>query len=368
MIKPAFSSARFVAECVGSETYSSYCAEVDALQTQATQANIFVDPGVMNAANENSQIFLVWREEGAVRQLIAAWPLSRSGRNVLTPRLHEYMMLSAPLVHSNYLEEGWLSLLEAIACKKTLPGIIHCPFIPEGDIFTVLQKALRASKMPFAVVAKEKRGFLTAQINSEGFFATQVSGKARRNMSAQRSRLEKLGRLSYEVFSGKRAYEKLDDFLALEAKSWKGRRGTAIASRHKDRNFITTCFKNLSADKAFISALMLNGIPIAMGLVFRSFGHAWFLKTAYDEKLSSLSPGVHYAKTLAEEFLRDPEFYESDSCARLGLGRHVMFWNTPRFFYNLLIRTSGQRNFSFAALAMAMKTKEYLRAIKRRWL
>lgn len=84
----------------------------------------------------------------------------------------------------------------------------------------------------------------------------------------------------------------LGDFLALERSGWKGARGTAIAGDPRLVAFYARVAHDAAARGALaIRALALDGRPVAihLGLVHR--GVYYLPKTAYDERLGSVSPG-----------------------------------------------------------------------------
>lgn len=84
----------------------------------------------------------------------------------------------------------------------------------------------------------------------------------------------------------------LRQFLALEASGWKGREGTALALDGRRVDFYRRWIHEAAGRGALaIRALTLDGHPVAMhlGLVHR--GTYYLPKTAYDERLSAVSPG-----------------------------------------------------------------------------
>ncbi|MBV9077364.1 MAG: GNAT family N-acetyltransferase, partial [Methylobacteriaceae bacterium] len=85
----------------------------------------------------------------------------------------------------------------------------------------------------------------------------------------------------------------LADFLSLEAAGWKGRRGTALASRPGARTYAEALFGAEGGDVGIrIDRLVLEGRTIAASLALVARGTAYLLKTAYDESLARFAPGL----------------------------------------------------------------------------
>ncbi|MES2905462.1 MAG: GNAT family N-acetyltransferase [Pseudomonadota bacterium] len=334
-------------EIVSPDIYFKHAGAVDDLQAEAVQPNIFAEPAVVRAAQKNANIFLVWRNNGT---LIGAWPFVKQG-SVIDTRLHDYMMLTVPLIHKKHADEVWNVLLSAFEKMETIA--IHCPFMPE-KMLQGLRPVLQARHQKCSILAQENRGFLSVGRNFQTFYETIFSAKARRTLKKQR---RDMGETAYSVFEGDNARIKLNDFFKLESAGWKGRRGTAIINNTRDGDFITQVLQYLPDDKFFLSALMSQQKPLAMGLVFKIRGSMWYLKMAYEEAAARFSPGVHYALELAKQVLHAPDFHEADSCAPLGLGRHVAPFSTPHLFSDILIATRPYRSTAFFLLATKMRFK-----------
>ncbi|MGU9982377.1 GNAT family N-acetyltransferase [Phreatobacter sp. HK31-P] len=108
-------------------------------------------------------------------------------------------------------------------------------------------------------------------------------------------------------------------FLALEAEGWKGRRGTALSARPQTRRLVEEGIGSLlRSGQARIDSLLLDGRPIAAGVVLMSKSRAWYWKTAYDEALSRFSPGVLLSHAIGAEAIAVPGVTLVDSCAIAG--------------------------------------------------
>ncbi len=138
----------------------------------------------------------------------------------------------------------------------------------------------------------------------------RTSVKFRANLRRRARRLAEMGAVSLERFGGGDVNGAISTFLALEASGWKRERGTAIALDPALVRFYTCVAHDASARGALaVRALLLDGRAVAvhLGLVHRGVYH--LAKTAYDERLGSVSPG----QLLQREVLAE--------CEALGLAR-----------------------------------------------
>jgi hypothetical protein len=108
----------------------------------------------------------------------------------------------------------------------------------------------------------------------------------------------------------------LRDFLALEARGWKGRAGTAAIHHNQIRDFMERAVAGLAAaGKARIDRLSVGERTIAVGVTLRSGATAWTWKIAYDESFARASPGVQLMLDLTDSLLADETLARVDSCA-----------------------------------------------------
>lgn len=109
---------------------------------------------------------------------------------------------------------------------------------------------------------------------------------------------------------------RMEEFLALEAKGWKGKKRTALISDRYRAAFAREAITNLAEiDAVRIHTIDLNGRAIASIVVFLMAGEAYTWKTAYDESLAQHSPGKLLIMKLTEWHLDDANIVRTDSCA-----------------------------------------------------
>jgi CelD/BcsL family acetyltransferase involved in cellulose biosynthesis len=94
----------------------------------------------------------------------------------------------------------------------------------------------------------------------------------------------------------------LDDVLALEGRSWKGARGTAIAADARLRAFYgRVAGWAARRDGLRIAVLRLDGRPLAAVLAFEEDGVLHLVKAGYDPAFARFSPG----QLLLQDVLRE---------------------------------------------------------------
>ncbi len=121
-----------------------------------------------------------------------------------------------------------------------------------------------------------------------------VSGNLRHTVRQGSRRLAEIGEVSLEIESGT---ERLDDLLAegfeVEASSWKGRRGTAIASDPQTLGFYTSLARwAASRGLLRLAFLRVDGRALAFNFSLESQGRHYLLKPGYDERFRKAGPGT----------------------------------------------------------------------------
>ncbi len=126
------------------------------------------------------------------------------------------------------------------------------------------------------------------------FYEQGLSRNRRRALRRQRRRLEETGEVTFEVHDGgERLDALLEEMFRVEASGWKGRRGTAIASRPQTRRFYTDVARWAAAEGWLrLAFLRVDGEAVAADYVIEH-DQVWYtLKAGYDERLRAFGPGA----------------------------------------------------------------------------
>lgn len=149
-----------------------------------------------------------------------------------------------------------------------------------------------------------------------------LTRKFKANLRNRERRLQALGRVSFDVITGRENLRQAAEvFYGLEASGWKGTRGTAIASRRAVRALYDQLLERAGEDM-WIPVLSVADRPVAAQLV-RVRGRTLFmLKTAYHPDFHPYSPGQLLTARLVRygiahgmevlDFLADNMIWKSD--------------------------------------------------------
>jgi CelD/BcsL family acetyltransferase involved in cellulose biosynthesis len=122
----------------------------------------------------------------------------------------------------------------------------------------------------------------------------RLSRNRRRSLRRGRRALEALGNLTFEVHDGLDGLDsELEEMFRVEASGWKGRRGSAIASRAETARFYSDV-AHWAADRGWLrlSSLRLDGRAIACDYTIEFQGSWYSLKSGYDEDYRACGPGA----------------------------------------------------------------------------
>jgi CelD/BcsL family acetyltransferase involved in cellulose biosynthesis len=354
------------------------------LIADALEPNVFYDPAfALSAApvfGTDAGAILVWSGDTA-RRLIGLFSVAIARRRygiplpVLSAWTHAYAPLGVALVARDAADAAIEAFLDHVGADLALPKILLLPFVPlEGPFATTLRRVIARRRGTIATFDRHARAQLRPGDARADYIERAIGAKRRKEMRRQSRRLAERAPVTLATASEPEAIGRaLEDFLALEAAGWKGRRGTAVA-RHADlTQFLQHALRGLAAEGlARIDRLMWRDRAIAAAIVLRSADTGWFFKIAYDETVARASPGVQLALDMTTVLLADPTIARVDSCA---VADHPMIdhlWRERLEIGDLLVRIGPDRTATFAAacrlesarrttIAAAKRVLSYLR-------
>jgi CelD/BcsL family acetyltransferase involved in cellulose biosynthesis len=156
-------------------------------------------------------------------------------------------------------------------------------------------------------------------------YEQELSPNLRANLRRNLRRLRGEGHVAFEVDDGP---ERLADCLELEARSWKGANGTAIASRPETRAFYEGVVQWAVTEGLLrIALLRVGGRPIAFQLALQDSVAYYPLKGGFDPAYARCSPGILLLHaTVTRAFQQGLERYELLG----GAERYKLKWATRR--------------------------------------
>jgi CelD/BcsL family acetyltransferase involved in cellulose biosynthesis len=296
------------------------------LSERAAEPNVFYDPAFALAAapalGARVQAALVW-SRARPRQLLGFFPIRRERRYgplwpVAAGWTHAFAPLGTPLVDRDRTDQVIDAFLASFSRAGRAAPLLLWSFIPEHGLFAAaLDRVLTRRGHCSARFGVHQRAALAPGAERADYLTRALSRKRRKELARLRRRLSAHGNL--ELATARTEAELtagLAEFLALEARGWKGRAGTAIESDPAIGRFVGAAMAGLAPEAmARIDRLRLDGRTLAAAITLRQGEAAWFWKIAFDEAYARCSPGVQLTLEVTAALLADARMARVDSCA-----------------------------------------------------
>lgn len=239
----------------------------------------------------------------------------------------DYTFNCLPLLDAGQPIEAASAILDglsSLSCGEWLLPELNA----EGAVCAAFQRALDKRNAPFSVMAKFERASLGIGQGFEEHMMQRVSSKRRRDLARNRRRLEEIGRLSLRTeTAGPGLAEAVQAFLKLEASGWKGERGTALACKSNTKAFAEQAFGPSGSDgTSRVDLLLLDGQPIAAGVIVFSGTTGFTVKGAYDESYANYGAGLILEQEVIKSFLTERWARRLDAATN---GSHVIDYLWP---------------------------------------
>lgn len=356
-----------------------YRADIEELAAASADANSQFEYVTLAAAMEHLpggqkvRVALVWSDadENGKRILTGLVPYRVSLGFYGLPKpvwrvwRHIHSYISTPVLRSGHER---LALRRFLALADMSGAVfVEFPLFHAGSAFAeALEDVVGRQHRHVAGTNAHERAFLQSDLSEEAYLSTHIRKKKRKEFNRLWNRLAELGELRFETHDGgvdPAAW--MNRFLSLEARGWKGRRGTALRADPGQRAFFENiCLGAHAQGKLHCTDLTLDGRPLAMLASFRAGEGVYTFKIAFDEDYSRYSPGALLMLKAIGAFLGDERIAWVDSCA---VPNHPMIdhiWAQRRAMRSVLVSCSGRfgaPSVRYAAAAMkftnAMRTK-----------
>jgi hypothetical protein len=335
--------------------------ELDYLTYRVMEANVFFAPRFLAPAmprlEERQVRFAVIRDEDDRRsRLRLLFPFSIEkpgfsvGPSIIRVWANPFGPLGTPLVDAEGAAETIDNMLDALAhAEARLPGVLVIPDLRLDGRFAQLARAVALARdLPLTITNEYQRPMLESQLDGPAYLQSTLSKSHLREMRRQAKLLSAQGTLSYNVARQPEEIRlRMEEFLALEASGWKGRKRSAMVNDRLRAAFAREAITNLAeADAVRIHTLDLDGRAIASMVVFIMAGEAYTWKTAYDERYAKFSPGKLLMADLTEWHLDDANIERTDSCAAPDHPIMSRFWMEREAMGTLVIglKTNADRD------------------------
>lgn len=280
--------------------------------------------------------------DGSVR-LAAFLPfvVGRSVPGLLPRRLsaatHSMIVDTTPLLDRADPNGAAADLVDALAAFDPR-AVLRLPLLANGATREALLAAATKAGRAVTTVSYWSRAALIAEARPDVAtadaypHATGLGSKKRRELRRLERKLSERGVATYETLEGEAVRAGMEAFLAIEASGWKGRGGTALASRPGTMRFAHAALSPQAATpRIVVDLLRLDGVPIAAAVHLVAGARAGTFKCAYDERYARCSPGVLLDAYTAGLMLREPGFERLDSCAPPGHPVETLWTDTVGF-------------------------------------
>ena len=306
-------------------------------------------------ARQPAEVLAFWRGD----RLVGLFALKKGGTLVKRSWTSSLSFLGTPLIDQDHAPDVLNAFLATLRGKALVLSTVPAT----GPFWDMLSQAVAENGGSLAVLNRWERAVLAPQTSFESWFAGNFERKRRKEYRRLRSRLGEEGKLESLAWTPVDPVDPwIDELIGLEAKGWKGRRGTALA----DNTAMATAFREALQRLAAEGSLRLwkvafDSKPIAMmsGLVK---GHqGWLGKIAYDEAFAKYSPGVMLVLDATERLIDKERLALVDSCA---IPNHPMInniWRDRLTLGDVMIQGPGLSSSVFHLLLKAETGRRQLR-------
>jgi len=332
-------------------------------------ANVFLSPAALAAAQETGfakvHMLLAWHRGMQPARLVGVWALDERRLVPFLPRLlcappFDYAFMSSPVVDPAHLDEVAAAFLDAIERHPALPKLVRLKYLDGDDAsYAAIARALAASGRAALQFGERSRPYL---VGEDG---TKRSGATRKKLRQDWNRLSALGAVDILNEGQPDAVrDAFEVFLAMEAESWKGRRGTALLCAEADTAFARRMVWNLAGQQsASVALLRLDGRPIAAQVLLACGAVAYTWKTAFDSDYGKYSPGALLVDKVTQEMLAREGIAAVESCSPEG-GFMARMWTGRRTSIDLLADVGARQSLGFAAMAAWERGYGALRSLR----
>jgi CelD/BcsL family acetyltransferase involved in cellulose biosynthesis len=291
------------------------------LARRSIESNIFFEPEFALPAlahldaGQSVRVVCVWDSGTNPRQLVAVLPLALpllSLRGMCRAWVHKQAVLGTPLLDRTCARAALEAMFTAIGRRYPYLAVLLLPQIPTaGPTFALLEAFATQRQRRLTLFGAHERAVLRRP------FEDPLSSGAASELRRHRRRLAETGRSTYRSRRDRwGVVEGMEEFLAFEARGWKGRNKSALVSAPATAAFARHLAQTLGqAGKLHVDSLEFGGQPVAMGVVLQSGAYAYFWKIAYDEAQAGRSPGVLFTQDLTRQQIADSNLTATDSCA-----------------------------------------------------
>ena len=321
----------------------------DAGEGSEKATNIFFNPAFLAASRgritkKTIYQLVAWECRGEERAAHFSMPLIHHPASLLIPEhyralVHPFAPLGTPL--QSALTEVDLTARLADLFSAALESDFAPLLIEEVAANTVFDRLADGSKgragLGLCRVDAGTRAGLDAASD------TQYPGKKRqRELNRLLRKLGEAGTVDFELASSQfDVLLRFEEYLLIETRSWKGRRGTSIQAIKRHAAFARQAVCDLAREgRCQVLSMRLDGKPLASMILLSMNGYYYPWKITFDEHYARYSPGSLLMARLSDYLRSLPDFSMADSLAKTGTSWMDLFWRDKIVLQNVAIAAS----------------------------
>ena len=324
----AFASPALAVEICGLMQAGDHAAAWRDLALRSLERNVFYEPDFALAVTRHMRdfarpVFAMVRDArrpgdaGLLGLFPVVMPKGALGTLELFGWRHEQLALGTPLVDRDHAPLAIAAFLDWIARQSSRAGGVLLPFITEdGPTAAAIRTVAEATGRSIRRFGEHQRAVLRSGATLDQTLGRAMSGKKVKELRRLRRRLEERGTVEIVRHGDPRGVRDATElFLALEAKGWKGRNGSAFLDNANAATFLRTVTRSLAQlGECSVDVMTVAGSTAGVGIVLGDAARSFYWKTTFDEELSSYSPGVQLTLEMSSRQL-EAGVAETDSCA-----------------------------------------------------
>lgn len=306
----------------------------------------FLVPASRNLRNGKRAMLLVAEEAGRFH---ACLPVPSVGLGIIpcfpvvTSWQHLYGYLGIPLVAPERSVEALECILASLRGRYPWPRVIAFElFGDDGPVASNLRDAAAGLGLTVHSATSGERPVFRCFGEQAGRPPANVRRQWRVKAKQWRRLCDDLGEPEVVDHAGDPGTPEI--FLSLEAAGWKGKAGTALASRRGDATFYKEVAGRFAASgRLGLYTLEAAGRTLAMRTSIRTGNALFQWKTAYDERFANYGPGTQLELRIFDLVCNEGVQW-IDSCSDADNKNCPRFYPDRRPIATLIISRNGEKN------------------------
>ncbi|WP_375201848.1 GNAT family N-acetyltransferase [Hyphococcus sp.] len=359
-LEPAFRAALIpCAEAAGLESAMAALCK-DLIEDNPFFAPAALLPALDAYGDEKTRVACVWGGD----RLIGLWPVEQRLFYAKLPYrywatwTHPHCYYGAPLIARGFEEPAFRELFALLCEGEDARSFARLGRIErDGPVYAAAKAAVKANKRMAYEAGAIARAVLQGGASAEATIAVHVRKKKRKEIQRLRNRLNEMGEVAVrEATPTDDIAAWAEEFLLLEDKGWKGKKGTSLKSSDRDAEwFRQTLQRAHSAGELHFMRIDLGWRPIAMLATLLTNGTGYSLKICHDPDFDRFSPGVMIEIEAMRSLLAREDFRFADSCAAPDHSMINGLWRARRVITGLNVSGCGLGSKGGLALAKALE-------------